>query len=240
MRFMLKWFVLLSSALALLSVPAVAGLIIQHSGSTDPTTEGFSLFSGNSSAVPSDIGGVPAWHLDGGRDTTQMSYHFSGTDTSNLSGDWLITANFRNLSTDTGSTTGPWVTFMLNNVRFDIGLYSDGNGNQVLQANGFQSQGPTYSIQGLGANFALLQVAYNSTTHTANYYVNGNLAISGYAGGSNYFYDGLVFGADNGNFNLVKLETGGLPETSTPEPSSAVLIGLGGLALAGFSRRRRT
>jgi hypothetical protein len=239
MRVTFKWLLLLSSALALLLAPSVASLIIEHSGSADPTTEGSSPDSGNSSAVPSDIGGIPAWHSVGGLDSTQMNFHFPSADIRNLSGDWPITANLGNRSADSGSQTGLWVTYMPNNVRFDIGLHRDGNGDQVLRANGFQSRGPTYTFQGLGANYALPQVADTSSSHTADYDGNGASGISGYAEGSSYFYPGLFFGADNGSFSLLKLETGGLLTTAAPEPSSAVLIGLGGLALAGFRRWRR-
>jgi hypothetical protein len=116
-------------------------------------------------------------------------------------------------------------------VRFDIDLYSDGEGDQILEANPFGA-GPTYPIYGLGSGFVLVQVAYSAANGSADYYVNGQEVISGYTGEDHYFYTGFVFGADNGDFNLVQLQSGDL---GTPEPASAVLTLA---ALAGLVWRR--
>jgi hypothetical protein len=226
------------------AAPALRGaVIIQHSGANNPSGlggEGFTLNSAaNSYAVTDDLGisGLDAWHLDGSRDSTQENYHFTGPDIAALSGAWLITANLRNLSTASGAGTGPWVTLMLSGVRFDIGLESDGNGNQVLEAK-YDGTSASYTISGLGQNFALIQVAYDPVGKTADYYYNGTKVISGYAGASNWFYNGLVFGADNGNFNLVELETGGLPD-SVPEPVTAGFM-IAALAVGAVLRLRRS
>lgn len=227
--------ILLLSVGALTQAPVLAGtIVIAHNGETDPSTEGFAYYAGSVGPVLG-TGGVPAWQIQGSWDSSQYNSHLNASDTP---GDWVLTAYLSNNTTtsQSGNETGPWVSYMApTGVRFDLDLYSDGDGDQILEANPFGSSygpTPTYPIYGLGSGFVLVQVAYSAANGSADYYVNGTEVISGYTGENQYFYDGLAFGADNGDFAQVQLQTG---DMTTPEPASAILILA---ALAGLVWRR--
>jgi len=217
--------VLSITAIILSAGPAVADTVVQHSGATDPGTEGFSAYSTPGYAVINDQGsGIDAWHMDGAWSTTQEIYYFSGANSGALSGGWALSAKLRNTSTETGDETGPWISVMLGGKRFDIGLHSDGNGDQVLTGN-VNYDTTNYTISGLGQNYVYVQVAYDSVKGTADYYVNGSKVITGFIPTDQYFYDGLVWGGE-GNFNLVKLETGNpwpsvTLSTTAPDPTNS-------------------
>jgi hypothetical protein len=232
---------------AALTNAAFAGVIVSHSGATDPTTESFSQVGGTWSPVTNDLGlGISAVNVQGTWDSGQMTHGFTGTEQTELtSGDWVLSADFRDLSTATTPTYaqwpysyGDWVSILFNGVRFDIGLSSDGAGDQFLLTNLFAST-PAYTITGLGQSYALVQLDYNATIGKADYYVNGVKVLSGVAGTSTPWSPQLAFGGQNGNFNLVQLRTGDL--TTTPEPASWLGAGAGLLALlalAGFRADR--
>jgi uncharacterized protein (TIGR03382 family) len=232
-------FIVTAGAVALWQVPAAAGVIISHIGANNPVLEGFVANGGTSGSVAS--GAVPAWHLEGNWENTQMIYQFSADDQSALSGDWTLTANFRNLSESSSFESGPWISFIMNGNRFDVSLrqnnLSTDPADQLVQANvidAFYDGGPllTYPLGGLGANYAQVQILYHASSHSADYYVNGALAIQGVTAEHRApAYSGLVFGADSGDFNLVRLDS------AVPEPASG-LLAFGALVLAAVWRRR--
>jgi hypothetical protein len=84
---------------------------------------------------------------------------------------------------------------------WDNAISLDGEGNQVLDnlSNG------TYTIVGLGTNYVNIQMDYDHTTGTADYYVNGELAITNSASTYESYAPIVFFGGVDGNFNLVSL-----------------------------------
>ena len=236
---------------------ADASIIAEHSGSTDPSTEGFVVPAGynggNGAPVTNDLGlGINAWNINGSWCCSAEIDLLSSAQEGALSAnDWLLTVNMRVLSTaDTGTGYGPnseggVVTVGVNGLRFSVDLHSDGSGDMVLAPDPFAA-GPTYTIDGLGSNYALIQIAYDAATRTADYYVNGAEVLSGITGYTNYYESWFGFGGEDSNFNLVELQsdtTIGSTSPAVPEPSSMTLLGFGVLLLAcsiaGFRRRVR-
>jgi hypothetical protein len=130
---------------------------------------------------------------------------------------WTLTAIMQNLSTGTGFGSGIYADVLANG-RFDIDLSSDGAGDQLLSNNGNYASGmvaqPSYTIAGLGTNYATFQMVYNPTSHTADYYVNGTLALSNSSGLGSCVECApqpgavVLFGGVDGNFKLVSLQLG--------------------------------
>ena len=213
-------------------------IYVLHSGSTDPATEGFG--GGQGSAT------VNAWNFSGSWCCTYDRYYLSGTQISQLNSatNWDFRAVVADLSPATTSegygpdTYGTDVQISLDGVRFDLDLHSGGSGNQVLSLNPFAG-GPDYTILGLGTNYVTLDLLYNTATHKADAYVNGNLVITGFGGHGNYVDNGnnVVMGSANGNVRLVQLQTD-VVGIGVPEPGSMSLLTLAGLAVLGLSRKK--
>lgn len=228
---------------------ANATIIAEHSGATNPATEGFVVppgyNSGHGAPVYNDLGlGINAWNINGVWCCSGEVFEFTAADQAELSTtDWVLTVKMRDLSTASSGSYGPnsyggGVTVGFEGVRFSVDIHSDGHGDQVLAPDPFAA-GPTYTIAGLGTNYALFQVAYDPATKTADYYVNGAEVLSGIKGYTNYYAPWLFFGDEDSNFNLVELQTGvTIPSSVVPEPSTWALFGIGCVVAGTFARRK--
>jgi hypothetical protein len=240
-------------ALGLLaSVCANAGTIVEASGATNPLTEGFVVpgllgqNNGNGTPVTNDLGlGINAWNVNGSWCCSGYAYILSTADQAALdAGNWIFTVEMRDLSTTTtNSGYGPnsyggVATIGVDGMRFSIDLHSDGQGNQILAPDPFAA-GPTYTIAGLGTNYATIQIAYDAATKTADYYVNGTEVLSGVTGFANFYEPWVSFGGQNSNFNLVQLDADATIPSSAPEPSSLSLLGFALIALPAALRQAR-
>lgn len=179
-----------------------------------------------------------AWNVNGSWCCSGYGYNLNSAQETDLTNnDWLVTVYMRDLYTGTSDTgygpnsLGGAVTIGVDGLRYSIDLHSDGNGDQILAADPFAA-GPTYTIQGLGEDYAEIQMAYNAATHTVDYYVNGQEVLSGFAGYTNYYFNGLDFGGQDSNYNFIELQSDTTIGTPTvPEPATCATFGFGSLFL---------
>lgn len=113
----------------LLGTPASAAVLLQHSGNTDPTTEGFGNFASSFGPAPG------AWQMSGPSCYDYYEYLLSSAQTAALgsANEWTLTARFNNFAApDAGIPWGTYVRLLLNNTAFDLALFSNGTGDQIL------------------------------------------------------------------------------------------------------------
>jgi hypothetical protein len=221
----------------LLAAPAAVAstIIVNQQGSTNPALNGFTNNVGG--PVYGTPVGTTAWNMQGSWPFDYNQYVLSSTQITdvNAASNWELTATFNNLSAGTGIETGTYAGVILNDLRFDLALNSDGTGDQVLTVDSFTGS-PSYTIAGLGTNPVTLELLYNKSTSTANVFVNGTEVISNYAGYSESYSNIVLFGGVDGNFSHVELETN---VSTVPEPATFTLMATGLVGLVGLGSLRR-
>jgi trimeric autotransporter adhesin len=203
------------SSLTFASTP-LAHVIVQETGGADPNTLGFTGAFGGT-APGSSSGGT--WNIAAGPWNTNYDiYELTAANQADLAaaGGYTYTATYKNLSTNTSPTFpgapfsyGSYANFSVKGIRFDLGMHSDGQGNQVLALDPFDANSPVFTIPDLGTNPVTLTLLYNNTTQLGDAYVNGVKVITGYAGNSTAFTgENVVFGGEQANFSNVELIAG--------------------------------
>ena len=213
-------------------------ILVQHSGSADPTTEGFTLgVSGTGTTilgpVTNDLG-MNAWTVGGGN---VVNYSQSLTPIPNE--DWTLSIDVRVIQSGQGFNPNNWATFLAGNEGFALGFGTDSNGNATVWINNILTgtlpgSQPAFTLSGGGSVYNSYQLDYSAVANTASLWVNGTEEVSDISGVSGFSAWSVDWGRGQGghsqaNWNSVSL--------SIPEPSSAVLILLGGGGL--FYLRRK-
>src|SRR5579863_8689470 len=154
---------------------ADAAIIAQHSGSTNPGSEGFTNDGGGAVFGSPVTGPPPAWNLTGPWCCEYNMYTLTLAQGAALwSENWTLTVNMQDLATGTGSFgEGIYADVLINGTRFDLDLTPDGS-DQILSDHGALP----YTVSGLGTGYATFKMVFDPTSHTVNDYVNGALAIS--------------------------------------------------------------
>lgn len=206
--------------------PSDAGTLYTHSGSTDPTTEGFTgqEFVGPASTTGplTNDQGLPAWFIAGTAQSSQYAYVAPSLTASQqadiASQGFTLTLVARVLPNGLAPpyTTSAPVTMGdafvgYAGVRWEIDLGLNSNGDTVVALPNTLSGGPGGSVESNGASYTLTgsgrtyheyQLFYNPTTKVADLSVDGVTRITGYTGETSYFFDfALSFSAFSGVSN---------------------------------------
>jgi len=212
-------------------------ILIQHSGATDPTSEGFSLSGAGVTGPVLDDMGVSAWIM---QTTNGSPLNYLQTLTpiqqSEIGGaNWDLSATVRSVQyTHTGRvqfSAGPEGAFFLN---FGV----DTKGDPTVSVTSDLSR-PTFVLTNRGSTYNTYQLLYEAADNSASLWVNGVREVNNIKGDSSYSssYWGVDWGESQSpfgmqaNWNSVFL--------TTPEPSPAALLFLGSGVLFYLRRKVR-
>jgi hypothetical protein len=233
------------------STKAQAAIIVQHSGSADPTTEGWTANIPPSGLtvgpVINDLGsGFDAWMVDdnstmlggnGGYNVTPTGAQVAQASAQG----WVLRTRLRVVDA-TALMQDVCAIYRDGATSWDMRFGRESDGDPIVQLV-TTSGGPTFTLQGAGSTYNLWELRYDPVAGSADLFVNGIERISNYTGFS-IAQTSVIWGAASsadtgqGNYNLVQFEIFDQAQV-VPEPSSLTLFGLGAAALVISSRRRR-
>jgi hypothetical protein len=239
---------------ALTTTLSKADIIYRHSGSNNPTTEGWIadkvLAPGNVGPISNDEGtGNDAWSVIS--DGVHLSDYTALVPANEWGADmglgWTFSANLRIVSNVDFNravfTLISWVYRDPNGIggspvdQVELDFAPQPNGDPSVKIYGIQGPIPlNYTLVGGGSGYHLYQLQLDPTTNTLSFLVDGIDRFTGLQPRQTGGNPGVVFGCEptmgdgQGNYNLVQLDI-------VPEPSTLVLlVGAVGLLL----RRRAT
>jgi hypothetical protein len=216
--------------------------IFQHSGDNNPLNEGFLLASyGNPQLSPviNDLG-VNAWSVRmTGSDAAQYSQTATAQQTALIdASSWDLSITLRILTAPTTPSQGILVDFETGTERFGILFGEESNDDPLVQVGG-SSLSPVFVLNGAGSTYNNYQLIYDSTTDTAELWINGVEEISDVVSGPNITSFASLSWSDyqhlnsmDANWSLVSLQI-------VPEPSPSWLFLLGSGILIYVCRNRK-
>lgn len=246
---------------ALLAINGTANASVIHTGSADPTTEGWTLYSsGATTGGQETIGGSQYnyWQVNDNSDVNAPFYHAPGTAAilDNAQG-WTLTGVLRvsgpvstsawpvSISVDDGHGKMWNLTFYNGTDESGTGVYRGQDGNTtLLKAMDVSSAYHTYQLlfkpNGTGLDDDTADVFIDGTLITN---ITRAQADAGLLSGEVNFGSITSGGTGSANYAYVALEAGNHiidAPTVVPEPSTAILLGgcLLGL-LVGVCRKRK-
>ncbi len=217
-----------------LSVPsAAAGLIAAHSGSADPTTQGWTALPGSGGVLVGGVNdsGTEAWFVDDNSTVLNSIYLYehavlAGEISDGNTSGWELSTSLRVASDEVLTVDGSPVVSYRDGVRgwqMNFGLNSGGDTFVRL------FDGATHTLVG-NSSYNTFALRYDPVASNADLFVNGVEVISDYAGFANtqtrvLWGAGRSPDAGQGNFASVAFAT-------VPEPTSLPV--LTGFLLAVF------
>jgi hypothetical protein len=224
----------LATLLVTATVPAFGQgtLVIQHTGATDPLTEGYTkLGPGSGYPVINDMG-VNAW-VAPGISNLNVFYNYILTprqQAESAGAGWILSADLRI------TTTNSFPMFGLTLDGYGLNFGSDSNGNQYV----LYGSGGTDHVTLPGSSYNDYQLVYDASLGTVSLWINGivyanniftnqhETYLQEVSWGSGYYGAQIA----QANWNMVSL-------VITPEPSTICLLLLGTGILFYVSRRNR-
>lgn len=235
------------------SSSAHAGLIVAHTGSADPTTEGWTASVGPGGGVSAgsiNDGGTPAWFVDDNStaDGSILIYSAAVSAPDIAAGSangWTLTVILRVPSDENLDIHGsPFIAYRDGVTSWEMNFGLDASGNTVVQLeDSFTpiSVGPTHTLPGHDT-YNQFDLVYDPSAGTADLFVNGTEVLSNFDGAP-LAQSAVLWGAGRspdsgqGNFNYVAFTTNAAP---VPEPSSIAAWLIAGVAAITLRRCRKS
>src|SRR5665213_88764 len=161
-------------------------ILVQHSGSADPTTEGFSLNIGPGitvGPVTNDLG-MDAWRTtatSGGIGLFGYQQLLTPQQQTQVTGsDWMMSVTLRIVqSSDTIQHI--FAGFNTGSQGFGLGFGLNGNGDPFVEVDE-SSLSPIYTLAGAGSSYNNYELIYNSANNLASLWVDGVDEINNISG----------------------------------------------------------
>lgn len=235
-----RWFSIGAAALAIATAEVRAQVIISHSGSTDPATEGWtrtSPTSGNVGAVTNDLGaGTAAWHVDDNSTVATNYYNFTPSGSLIAQGaaqGWTMSATMRL------TTSAPHIGFMgfgYQDGTKDWEIYAEQTAGNDFVVRFYGVGAPSFALSGQGNDYHTISMVFDPGSSTVDVFIDGVERISNFAGAT-YEVTQIFFGGGSSN-NMGEANYSAVQFSAVPEPSTTAAI-LGAVALAGVAVVRR-
>jgi hypothetical protein len=212
-----------------------AAVLIDHNGSTDPTTEGWSFFTSGPAAAtgPINDAGTNAWFTDDNNSSALGGYALNITPSQALdarTNGWVMRTTAREADPNANYSSTA-IEFRDGVSAFQVRIGSDSVGDPVVWAGS-----SSYTLIGGAGAFHDFAVVFDPVSLTADVFADGLEIIPNWTGGSAGSLNRIFWGAGSssatgeGRFAYVDFEI-------LPEPSSLILVA--GCVLGGLNRRWR-
>ena len=202
--------------------------IIQHTGSTDPTEEGFTLepLFAHSSVGPITENGISAWNTTASNSNNTIFYTYSLTpqqQVATIDGNWILSFTLQALQSRGG------MVGLLGGIVLNVG--SGENGDPIVSSGLNQ-----FVLTGGGSGYHDYQFLYNADSDSLALWIDGSERVDKFLEGFSFpdGVSGILWGegqaAASGNWSLVSFQV-------VPEPS-VIPLSLLGVGMMLFLRRR--
>jgi hypothetical protein len=222
----IQW-VVAASLLLSAATPAHSQVVLQHSGATNPTNEGFTLDTyANPQVGPvMNDSGFNAWAIatTGPLDVARYIHTLTPAEQSRFIGaDWELTCTLRILQAPAQPSYDISAGYGYGNLEFDLFFGATTSGDPIVQLKDNFQPGPAVVLSGAGSTYNTYSVFYHAATRSADLWANGTFLYSAAAGGTDLSPPVVSWGGHqdvidvHANWALVSLEV-------VPEPSSLSL-----------------
>jgi len=218
----------------------ISGVLISHSGATDPTTEGWSFRNhGKAHGPVLNDEGFDAWRMDD-NGNGEIAYYFPLSDSeiaAALANGWRLSVRLKVADVPDAVDAGVNSAFDAGTISFAMDFGSDSNGDPMVRLGGYHATPVT--LAGLGGGYHLYEMEFSPVDSQVALVVDGVPTLTHDAWDSAFGTKRIRFDAGNhgrgeGRWNMVEFEI-------VPEPGATAMLVCGalGLLVIGFRRRRR-
>jgi len=223
-------------------------ILFDHSGSNDPTSEGWAHNVGpggstSSGPVINDLGlGTNAWYLE----DTSVTLHTwetysqtpSGVQVANASlYGWTLSTTLRMVSGTTGVHNSMFVDYIDGATQWSMAFDVAPDGDPIIDFGDpfFGTFFGSYTVEGGAGTYHTYSLQYDPVAGSADLFVDGIERISDYTGVSVAttrvsFGAGASNGTGRAHYNSVQFSV-------APEPASLLLMAMGAVAFLGTFKR---
>ncbi len=222
-------------AASIIAVSSHASIYMQHSGATDPLSEGWEIYGtpqGDITVGTINDNGTQAWFIDDNSTLRNSIYpyvhYLDSADVADaISDGWFMNLTLRVV--DVSDAVDPSIAARVayNNTSFILNFGSQADGDPIVRLGVGTSN--EYVLEGTGGGYHDYSLVYDPTQNSADLFVDGTEVLSDYTGEfqnipSRIDWGGISsFDTGHGNYSSVAF--------AIPEPSSALLVGMGGILL---------